>query len=424
MWVGRDLGDVALAALSNANLLWIALFAASFGVSMAGAVQIGRNVGKGDVEAARAAVGTTLSVSGAISILCVLVMEVSVRPLLKWLGTPGLSVPQAVEYLRVLLLSVPLSYLYGAAIEALRAAGDSKTAFQFSCISIATDVLLNPCLIRGIGPMPALGIVGSAIATLISQGVGLIGLVGCMYRRKHPLCLRGRDIGLLRIDRAIGGVLLRQGSPMAAQFLWGTVESLAIISLVNRFGVDTTAAYGAFMQIWNLISMPAVALGVATTSILAQNIGAMRWDRVRAATHLGLAYGVLISAVLVMLAEVLDWRAFRLFLPDGSPALVIANQINREATWAVIAYGGYAVWVGVLRAAGIVWAPLIISFGVLAVRFPAVDALLRDWHAQAIWWSFPASTMATGALAVLHTRLSRPAHRLLRGDIQPSILGF
>lgn len=420
MWVGRELGDVALAALSNANLLWIVLFSAAFGITMAGGVRIGKSLGKGDLDGAKAAVGATLTVSAVVSVICVAGMETLARPLLECLGTPPPSLEQAVDYLRILLLSLPLSHLYGAVIASLRAAGDSKTAFQFSCVSVAADVVLNPLLILGLGPFPPLGIRGSAFATLISQAMGFVGLVAYLSRQGHILWLRHGDLRVLFPDRDTAGILARQGGPMAMQFLWGTIEGMIIISLVNRFGPDTTAAYGAVMQIWNLIAMPAAALGVAITSVAAQNIGAMRWDLVRTATRLALAYSVAISTVLVALAEALGSRAFQLFLPAGSAGLVITGQINREATWWLIAYGGYAIWVGVLRAVGVVWMPLVISVGVLAVRFAVTDALLEAWRSQAIWWGFPISAAGTVVLAVLHGWLWHRAQRLCP---QPSRLG-
>ncbi len=407
MWVGHELGDVAFAALSNANLLWMVLFASALGVSMAGAVRIGHSLGRGDVESAKKTLGTTMSLSAVVSVLWILPMEIWTRPLLQCFGTPVESLRQAVSYLQILLLSVPMSYLYVAVMAALRAAGDSKTAFIFSGLSVAMDVALNPFLIIGLGPIPPFGIAGAALATLGSQAIGLTALVIYLYQRRHALCLYRRDVGLLCLDPRIAGLLFAQAVPMAVQFLWGPIEGMLIISLVNRFGPDTTAAYGAVMQLWNVIIMPAVALGVAVTSMVAQNIGAARWDRVRRATHLGLAYGLFVTAVLVAVAEVLDWRIFSLFLRVGSPAIVIASQINHEATWPVFIFGGYVVWVGVLRAIGVVWAPLVMSIGILVVRFPVTEALLGYWHAQAIWWSFPASAGATGALAVLHGWFSR-----------------
>src|SRR6185437_10611779 len=91
VWVGRELGDVAFAALANANLLWALLFAAAFGVSMAGAVQIGRSLGAGDIPSAKAAIGATVFACALVSVLCIVPMVVGAREMLELLGTPTVS---------------------------------------------------------------------------------------------------------------------------------------------------------------------------------------------------------------------------------------------------------------------------------------------------------------------------------------------
>lgn len=401
-WVGRDLGDVGLAALSNANLLWGVLFVAAFGVSMAGAVRVGRCLGAGDIRAAKAAVGTMASASAIVSVICVLPMVVWARFLLECLGTPRSALPQAVEYLRILLLSVPPICLNAAVVATLQAAGDSKTGFYLAVASVAIDAALNPLLIIGVSPFPALGIAGSAVATVASQGIRLVAVLLKVYLCRHPLRLRREDLSMLRMDWIRMTALLRDGGPMATQILWASIEDMLMISLVNRFGADVIAAYGVVVQLWNIIMMPATALGAAMTTIVARNVGAGSWDRVRMASKVGLTYSVLATALLVVIAEALGERIFQVFLAADSPSLAFAMVINREATWALILLGGYAVWVGVLRATGAVWAPLLISAGVLAVRFPVTVTLLGDWQTQAIWWSFPASAAATSIFAAVY----------------------
>jgi putative MATE family efflux protein len=402
MWVGRELGEVAVAALSNANLLWMFLFAAAFGVSTAAVVRIGQRIGADDMAGARAAVATEVSVAAVISIVCALSTAVWARPLLVFLGTPAAAVAPAVSYLRMLLLSVPLTYLNVALISALQATGDSRTGFCLSASWVAIDAALNPLFIVGAGPLPPLGISGSALATVVSQAIGLAALLCLIYGTEHPLRVRVSDVRMLLLELKRAPFLLRESGAMSVQFLWASIEEMLMISLVNRFGTDTTAGYGAIIQAWNLIMMPAIALSVAITAILAQNIGAGRWDRVWMTARIGVVYGVVATSALVAVAEILDSRIYEVFLSAGSPALAVAREVNREATWGLCLLGAYTVWIGVLRATGSIWAPLAISGAVLAVRFPVTAALLSSWHSRAIWWSFPASAVATSVLAALH----------------------
>ena len=423
MWVGRELGEVALAALSNANLLWGVLFVAAFGVSMAGTVWVGRSLGEDDVHGAKAAVGAVVSACVAVSVICVLPMMLWAPALIGGLGTPLAARSLAVEYLRILLLSVPPIYLNAAVLAALQAAGDSKTGLYLAVASVAIDAVLNPLLIIGVPPFPAMGIGGAALATVMSQLARLAVLLVVVYRRRHPLRLLPREMGLLQIRATAALRLLREGGPMAVQVLWTSIEEILIISLVNRFGADTTAAYGAVLQLWNVILMPAGAVGTAITAVVAQNIGARRWDRVRTVTTLGVAYGVLATSALVGLIEAFGASACEIFLRAGSPSLSLALHINRDATWSLILLSGYMVWVGVLRATGVVWAPLIISASVLAVRFPVTLALLGHWQTEAIWWSFPASSALTGVLAASYGYLGlRRMRRLSLGA--PGVISY
>lgn len=402
LWVSRRLGDVAVAALANANMLWVILFAASFGISTAGSVWVARNLGQGDTLAAKAAAASMVSGSGMVSLLCVIPMMVWAVPLVECLRTPAVAATDAAQYLRVLLLSVPLTHMNGATIAALQAGGNSRSGFYCSAACVAIDGALNPLLIKGIGWVPPFGIAGSALATLVSQAAGFAGLLWWLYRTKNALCLGRGELGLLRIDTRRALALLREGGPTAIQFLWSSVEEIVMIALVNRLGAETSAAYGVIIQIWNFMLLPAAALGVATTVVLARNIGAGQFERARGLTRQGLAYGCLVSAVLVGAVELSGNQVCKLFLPTGSPALSVAGQINAHATWYLVFLGTYTVWIGALRAMGAVWAPLVISASVLAVRFPVTVALLAPWKGEAIWWGFPASGAAISALAAFH----------------------
>ena len=87
--------------------------------------------------------------------------------------------------MRVIFLGLPFLYMYAFVMAVLRGAGDSKTPFYFMLLSVAIDIALNPVLIFGVGPIPRLGIAGSALATFIAQAVSLTALIRHLYRRKH-----------------------------------------------------------------------------------------------------------------------------------------------------------------------------------------------------------------------------------------------
>jgi putative MATE family efflux protein len=325
------------------------------------------------------------------------------EPLLVLMSTPPASLALAVAYMRVIFLALPFIYMYAFVGSVLRGAGDSKTPFYFMLLSVAIDIGLNPLFIFGWGPVPALGIAGSALATFMAQLIALIALLMHLYRQRHLLVLHKEEMRHLSIDWAIVGTLVKKGIPMCAQMLVVSLSAVLMIALVNNFGVDTGAAYGAAMQLWNYIMMPTFAVGMAVSAMAAQNVGAQKWDRVNAIARVGVAFSVMITGSIVLLIELLDTHAFQIFLPTGSVALQIATHLNHVVTWSYIFFGVSMVLFGVVRATGAVMAPLaVLAVSMLGVRFPLAELLIGRYQIDAIWWSFPISSALAAVLAVLY----------------------
>ncbi len=404
VWVGKFLGEAALTATSNANTVMFLLLGGAFGVSMAATILVAQHVGAGRLEAARAVVGASAAFFGTVALALALVGALAADTLLAGMHTPADAVPYARAYLRIIFAALPFLYLYTYVMAVLRGAGDSRTPFRFLLLSVGLDIALNPLFIFGLGPVPALGIAGSALATLVANAVSFGALAAYLYRTRNPLCLRGRDLALLRFDRAIIATLLRKGLPMGLQMVVISANAVAMISLVNRFGSDTTAAYGAAWQLWTYVQMPAFALTAAVSSMSAQNVGAGRWDRVARTARAGVLFVCLTTGSVVLLLVAVDHYALRLFLPPGH-AVEIARHVNLIAAPSWLFFGISMVLFGVVRSTGAVVAPVIVLFFALwVVRLPFANLLLPRYGADAIWWSFPVASMVAATLAIAYYR--------------------
>jgi putative MATE family efflux protein len=413
IWVGRGLGEAALTATSNANTVMFLLIGAAFGVALAATILIGQSIGANDLAETKRVVGTSATFFAAISAAMAIAGLVLCRPLLIAMSTPPDSLELAVAYMRVIFLAVPFLYLYAFVMAVLRGAGDSKTPFYFMLLSVGIDIALNPVFIFGLGPVPRLGIAGSALATFIAQAVSLTALIRHLYRRHHVLCLHREELKLLKIDWAVAATLVRKGIPMSAQMLVMSLSGVLMITLVNRFGVDTTAAFGAALQIWNYIQMPAFAVGMALSAMTAQNVGARKWHRVTRIARVGVLYSVILTGSIVLAIELLDQRIFALFLPAASAALTVASHMNRIVTPSFIFFGVSVALFGVVRATGAVIAPLVIlTISLLLVRYPLAQLFLERFQVDAVWWSFPLSSLLSCILALLYYRFGgwRGAH--------------
>jgi Na+-driven multidrug efflux pump len=241
------------------------------------------------------------------------------------------------------------------------------------------------------------------MSTLVGNYISLIALIATLYIRDLPLRLRGRELRYLRPDPGILKTMALKGLPMGIQMIVISLSALALVGMVNREGVDTAAAFGVAMQLWTYVQMPAMALGAAVSAMASQNIGAGRWDRVGRITKVGIVQSLAITAILIVLMSLADRTVLALFMGPDSPALPIARRIHLLATWNFLLFGVMMVLFATVRANGAVWAPLIIlAVGLVPVRFGYIFATY-DWlKADAIWTSFPATSLINLLLAVAY----------------------
>ena len=401
IWVGRFLGEDALAATSNANMIMFLLMAFVFGFGMAATVLIGQAFGRRDFDGARRVVGTAVGFFVFVAVGIAIAGWIFAPALLKLLATPAGAAPLALAYLRVIFIAIPAILILVVLMMGMRGAGDSMTPLWFMIVAVVLDSGLNPVFILGLGPAPKLGIAGSATATVIANFGALIGLIAYIYARDLPLRLRGSELRYLFCNWSLLKTIVVKGIPMGLQMIVISGSALALIGLVNREGVDTTAAFGVAMQLWTYLQMPAMALGAAVSAMVAQNIGAGKWDRVSAITRSGVTYALLITGVLVVLLAIADKPALALFLGEHSPALPIARHIQLLATWSFLLFGVTLVLFGTVRANGAVVGPLIIlAIGLVPIRLGFAFGAYSWLKADSLWLSFPVSSLANMLMGI------------------------
>ncbi len=414
IWVGRFLGEDALAATSNANIIMFLMFGAVFGFGMAATILVGQSFGRHDLEGARRAFGSAIGLVFGAATIVALLGWMFTPAILHLLATPGDALPLAQTYLRVIFIGLPPSMLLVLLMMGLRGAGDSMTPLWFGGLSSLLDAGLNPVFILGLGPIPAMGIGGSATATLIANFTACTALIAYIYARDLPLRLRRQEWRYLLPERALVRTIVGKGLPIGAQMLVMSTAGLAMIGLVNREGVVTAAAYGVTQQLWAYVQMPAMAIGAAVSAMAAQNIGAGRWDRVGQITASGILYNTVLTGGMVIVLLIFDREVMALFLGGHSAALPIARHIQLIATWGFILFGMTMVMFGVVRANGAVLGPLVILFiSMYPVRIGFATALKPAIGADALWWSFPLGSMTTLVLAGLFYRYGRWRNEVL-----------
>lgn len=405
IWVGRLLGESALAATANANIVMFLVFAGVFGFSMATTVRVGQHFGARDIDAARRTFGTGLGFCLGISVATGLIGWFGADALLHRLGTPAASYDQALSYLRVIFITIPLASMNLMLSMGLRGVGESRTPMYAMILAVVLDIAFNPLLIIGIGPLPAMGVAGSAIATACANTAGMVLQFWTLYRKDLPLRLRGPELRYIRPGGPDLRYIVFKGLPMGAQMLIASSAGLVMVGLVNREGLDAAAAYGASLQLWNYLQMPAFAVGSAVSAMVAQSLGAGDHARVGKATMAGLGIDLVMSTVLAAAIVFFDRPLLALFLGGDSPALPIAQHIQLVCTASFVIVSITLILTGTMRAYGAVMAPLVIMLLGLYPGRLGFYYLARPYiGSDAVWWAYPVGSVLTVALAVGYYR--------------------
>ena len=420
VWVGRYLGEAALTATSNANLILFFLLSAVFGIGMAASILVGQAIGAQDLARAKRVTGSSATFFTGVSAVVAIGGWLATPWLLAHMAMPPDALPLASAYLRIIFAALPFMFGFSFVMMILRGAGDARTPFVFLFVCVVLDIVLNPVFIFGLAGMPAMGIAGSAMATLLANAVSLAAMIAWLYARKHFLRLARGELRHLKPDREVFRALVAKGLPIGLQMIVMSLAMIVMITFVNRYGSHTVAAYGAASQLWTYIQMPSFAIGAAVSTMAAQNVGAGRWDRIGRIARAGVYANVALTGSLVLVIYLFNRGALGLFLPDDSNALAQAQHINAIVVWSFVFFGVAMVFSGVVRSTGAVVPPLVILVIALwLVRIPFAWLLIDRWQADALWWSFPLGSLVAATLAASYYRWGRWRNARMMGATAP-----
>lgn len=403
VFVGRFLGERALAATANANMTMFLMFATMFGFAMATTILIGQAMGRRDIADVRRTIGAATGIFTLLGLLTAVLGWIFAPDILHLLATPKDAFPLALTYLRIIFLGMPFSFLGVLLTSAMRGVGDAVTPLWNTVLNVILDAGLNPVFILGLGPVPAMGIAGSATASVLATLISVSVLVWQIYRRDITIRLRGEELRWLIPDFKHARPILAKGLPMGLSMIVMSASSLVMIGLINREGVDTAAAFGVMNQLWSYVQMPAIAVGSAVSAMAAQNIGAGNWSRLSRVAWAGMGINAAMSVTLLGLMTLGIHPILSLFLPGQSPAAPIAVHMNLLVGWTFIAIGISMVIGSVVRANGAVIVPFVILvLSTIVMRFSVGFLLHPHWGADAIWAAFGSSALTSLVLTLAY----------------------
>lgn len=389
VYLGQMIGVDALAAVSAFFPVMFFLFAFVMGLSTGATVLIGQAFGAGEHGRIKIVVGTTLAVGPLLSISLALVGGLFSRPLMMALATPTDILDQASAYARVMLLTMPLGFVFLLMTAMIRGVGDGLTPLLALALSTAIGLILTPMLIRGAFGLPAAGITSPAWAAAIANVVTLIVLALYLLRKKHALAPDAALLRHLRLNGAVLGKVLGIGLPSAIGMVVMAIAELVLLGLVNGFGSDATAAYGAVNQVMGYTQFTAMSISITVSILGAQAVGGGDRDRLDGIVRTGLAFNLVLTGGLVALMYLAPRAVLGIFITDGA-VLDLAKELLIIALWSSVPFGLATVFSGAMRAAGVALTPMLLSiFAILAIELPAAVILSRTIGLKGVWAAYP-----------------------------------
>ncbi|WBL29356.1 MATE family efflux transporter [Bacillus safensis] len=391
--VGRWIGEDAVAAISAFFPLFFLLVSFSIGIGSGSSILIGQAYGAKNEQKLKEIIGTTLSFTFLIGVSLAIIGGFFATDILNLMGTPANIVEESAAYARILFISMPILFLYFVYTTFLRGTGDSKTPFYFLMISTATNILMLPILLFGWLGLPAFGLYGAAYASVISTIVTFIILHIYLYKTKHPLRIDASVRNHLLMKGDLLKTLLKLSIPSSINMILISLSEIAVISFVNDYGSQATAAYGVVNQVVSYVQMPAVSLGIAVSIFAAQFIGAGNMNRLKDVIKIGLGLNFAIGGCIIIFVYIFAPQILSIFLTDPK-TIDIAYSLVVITLWSYLIFGTAQIVAATMRASGTVLWPTIFSIcSIWLVEVPVAYVLSHytSLGIKGIWIGYPAA---------------------------------
>lgn len=293
MVVGRALGVNALAALGAADWMNWMMLGIVQGLTQGFGILMAQKFGAGMKEDLRKVIGNSAHLSLISSLILLLVGQLLARPVLGLLQTPAEIMDNALLYLRIMYLGIPVVMAYNLLACILRSLGDSQTPLHAMIVAAIVNIVLDLLFVLGFG----LGIGGAAAATLIAQ---LVSSFYCLHyiRRIDILTLTPADF---RLQKGLPVRLFVLGFPMAFQNAIISIGGMIVQFVVNGFGVLFIAGFTATNKLYGMLEVAATSYGYAMVTYVGQNLGAGRTDRIRKGMKASLLISLITSVVIAVI---------------------------------------------------------------------------------------------------------------------------
>ncbi len=358
-WVGR-LGPDAVATVGLTESMMIVVYTLAVGLGIAVTATVARRIGEKNPDGAARAAVQGIAVAILVSGILAAIGALAAPTLLTVMGASPAVLASGTQFTRVMLGGSMTAFLLFIINGSFRGAGDAAVSMRVLWLSNAINIILGPVLIFGVGPFPAMGVTGAAVATTIGRGMGVLLALGYLVRGSGHLAVKREHVAL---DPALMTQMVRMSGSGTFQVLVGSMSWIGLVRIMASFGSVAMAGYTIAIRIIVFALMPAWGLGNAAATMVGQALGAKNPDRAERAVWAAARYNVAFLGGMGILFIAFAPAIVSAFTKDAGVAAVASYGLRVVAAgFPLFAFGG--VLTQAFNGAGDTWTPTKINLGV------------------------------------------------------------
>jgi putative MATE family efflux protein len=335
-WFIGQVGDAELAAYSFGFPILMIVTSVAIGLGAGTSSVVARAIGADDHRRARRLATDSLFLSFLMTAIISVIGIMTIEPLFLLLGAPAEMLPLISSFMTILYTGVPFVVVGMVGMASMRATGDTRLPSMLMVLAAVLNVILDPILIFGIGPIPAMGLDGAAMAALLARATIFVGTVYLMRYRLDMISFNKPDLGEMRKSWTD---ILHVGIPAAGTNAIVPLGAAVVTAMIARYGPEAVAGFGVASRIESMMLVLYYALSAIIGPFVGQNLSAGRKDRIldslwhctRFCLLSGLAIAVILGATSGFLAGLFS---------DSADVISVTQQF----LWIVpISYGAYGM---------------------------------------------------------------------------------
>lgn len=358
-WVAH-LGADAVATVGLTESMMTIIYTAAMGLSIGATALVARRTGEHDTEGAARAAGQSIVLGVIVAAAIGIVGALLAPTLLRFMGATEDVVRTGSGFTRLMLggnVTVLLLFLQNAVF---RGAGDAAVAMRVLIVGNLLNIVLGPCFIFGIGPLPELGVTGAAVATNTGRGVAVLYQFYLLTRGHERVRLERRHLAL---DLSMMRSVLKLSGSGTFQILVGTASYVGLIRILSTFGSTALAGYTIGIRVILFALLPAFGISNAAATMVGQNLGAKQPDRAERAVWTAVTYNTIFLGVIGAFFIIAAPQIAHFFTPDpGVQSFAIGCL--RVVSLGFLFYATGMVLTSAFNGAGDTWTPTWINLGV------------------------------------------------------------